>query len=210
MGRNNIFQKRHYVEEWRSGKLIGVTKQFVRDLKYSRQRITRGFSDADTWNIDSWFLRTMAEMLPYYKEHRHGSPGQLGENVVDERGFVVNETCHAEWDKILDQMIHLLKEADEETTSAKNACEEEYDRATADFSDQYGTFGERLENADQNRRNDQSASRAKTYHSMTEIPEYKEIWERYRAEEDRIFAYRDRCKDDFLDLFKKWFWAMWD
>ena len=50
----------------------------------------------------------MEEMLTFYKENRHGSPGQLGENVVDERGVVVNETCHEEWDKILDKMIHLL------------------------------------------------------------------------------------------------------
>ena len=45
---------------------------------------------------------------------------------------------------------------------------------------------------------------------MNEIPEYKEVWERYSAKEDRIFAYRNQCKDEFLDLFKKWFWALWD
>ena len=130
-------------------------------------------------------------------------------------------------------MIHLLKEADEETTSEVNACEEEYDRASEQFVVKYGLFGERLEQGCKQQTDPDSASgsrrkprflrgkkskkdngrnntQGRRLHTMNEIPEYKEVWERYSAKEDRIFAYRNQCKDEFLDLFKKWFWALWD
>ena len=103
-----------------------------------------------------------------------------------------------------------MKEADEETTSEKNTCEDAYDKAMEDFSRGYGTFGERMGDIEQSKSDNEHVHYVGKYHSMTEIPEYKEIWECYRAEEDRIFLYRDRCKDEFFDLFKKWFWAMWD
>lgn len=58
---------------------------------------------------------TYPSMLEQYKETRHGSPGILGENHANKDGIMVNDTCHAEWDAILEKMIFLFLEADEET-----------------------------------------------------------------------------------------------
>ena len=53
-----------------------------------------------------------------------GSPAYLGQNYTNEEGILVNDTCHEEWDKILDQMIFLWREIDENTCSQKNPYDE--------------------------------------------------------------------------------------
>ena len=44
-------------------------------------------------------------MLHQLKETRHGSPGGLSEDYVNEDGILFNDTYHEEWDKILDEMF---------------------------------------------------------------------------------------------------------
>ena len=82
-------------------------------------------------------------MLQTLKDTRMGSPGFLGENYTDEDGMLVNDTCHEEWDSILDKMIFLWREAREETCSKKNIYDEEHSKAMdelpeyKDISDKY-------------------------------------------------------------------------
>lgn len=45
---------------------------------------------------------------------------------------------------------------------------------------------------------------------MSEVPEYKEISDKYFEESHRIDEYRCRCKDEALDLLKEHFYALWD
>lgn len=45
---------------------------------------------------------------------------------------------------------------------------------------------------------------------MDELPQYKEISEKYFAEEKRLGEYRNKCKDDAIDLLKEHFYALWD
>lgn len=49
-----------------------------------------------------------------------------------------------------------------------------------------------------------------TIHFMKELPEYKEISEKYFKEEHKIEEYRSKCKDEALDLLKEHFYALWD
>ena len=42
------------------------------------------------------------------------------------------------------------------------------------------------------------------------VPEYKEIEDRYFEESRKIDQYRDECKDRAIDMFKEWFWNLWD
>lgn len=95
------------------------------NMKYSWQRITKGYCDKDSWNIDRWFMDIMPNMLQQFKENRNGSPGILGTDYVDADGIRCNDTCHEEWDKILDEMIFLFKEMNEETCKRKNPYEDE-------------------------------------------------------------------------------------
>lgn len=90
------------------------------NIKYSWQRITKGYCDKDLWNIDGWFMDIMPNMLQQFKENRHGSPGILGTDYVNADGIRCNDTCHQEWDEILDKMIFLFREMNEETCQKKN------------------------------------------------------------------------------------------
>ena len=48
------------------------------------------------------------------------------------------------------------------------------------------------------------------FNSRKGSPGYKEIDKRYFEEERAISEYRTECKDKALELFKKWFWQLWD
>lgn len=49
-----------------------------------------------------------------------------------------------------------------------------------------------------------------TIHFMDELPEYKEISDKYREEEKRLEEYRRKCKDEAIDMFKQYFYDLWD
>jgi hypothetical protein len=45
---------------------------------------------------------------------------------------------------------------------------------------------------------------------MSELPEYEEIDRLYKEANEELYKYRDQCKNQALELFSKWFWALWD
>lgn len=198
-----VFSKEAYRYQLRKN-VFGIPDLFFSDIRCCCQRIRYGYCYKDLWSIDDWFLSVMPDMLQEYKENRNGSPGSLGKNYTDEKGVLRNDTCHEEWDKILDQMIFLLREADEDTCSRKNPLEEEYDRIYREFEEAYGLFGEKLQT---------ETEKNSAYHTMhfpSELPEYAETTEKYFEEDQKLEAYRDECKNQALELFSKWFWALWD
>lgn len=183
---------------------LKLPKLFFRDLKFCWQRCRRGYCDKDLWNIDHWFLNMIPDMLTQFKETRHGSPGRLGEDYVDEKGILCNDSCHDRWTKILEEMIFLFQEANEETCQKKNSFEEEHDRICDEFTEKYGLFGEKLEKESPikigNRR----------IHFAKELPEYQKVEEQYFEEEKKLYEYRNDCKNQALELFSEWFWDLWD
>lgn len=183
---------------------LGLPKLFLRDVKYCFQRIRRGYSDWDAMNISYDFLANMPEMLEYYKKNRMGSPGTLGQNYTNEKGILVNDTCHAEWDEILDRMIFLFREADEETCQKKNPYEEEYMKIFDEFTDKYGFLGEKLASPDED------TSKGRIVHFPSEVPEYEEITKKYFEEEKSLSKYRENCLEEALALFSKWFYDLSD
>ena len=203
-----LFDREAYHWVWRDGKVKGFIKRFGRDIKYCCQRISRGYCDEDLFSIYDWFLAVIPNMLEQYKAERHGSPGVLGENYTNEKGILVNDTCHAEWDEILSRMIFLFREADEFSCQRKNSYEDEFHRIYAEFSEKYGHFGEKLQ-TDQERR-ERAETGNSTIHFPNELPEYKDTMEKYHAEEKEIGEYRTRCKDEAFALFSKWFYCLWD
>ena len=40
-------------------------RRFFNERKWKRQRAKRGFSDFDVWEIDTWFIYTLSEMLEH-------------------------------------------------------------------------------------------------------------------------------------------------
>ena len=109
-----------YKKDWKA-----IVRQFRLDLRCCRQRITKGYCEKDLWSIRDWFLDVVPDMMEEFKKNRTGSPGILGENYKTEEGFLVNDTCHGEWDRILDEMTFLFREADERQCRRKNPYENE-------------------------------------------------------------------------------------
>jgi len=211
LSRNNIWQ----VEDFRmctigrKFKLVALVKQFSSCVRWSGQRITRGYADCDIWNMFNYLQNLMPEMLQTLKDTRNASPGYLGENYTNDEGILVNDTCHKEWDDILDQMIFLWKESNEETCTRENPYEEEHTKAFREFHDKYGFLGEKLQTEEELEENRKRGGGG-TVHFMGELPEYKEIDEKY-SEEQRIIAdYREDCKNKAIDLLKEHFFALWD
>jgi len=190
-------------------RIFAKIKHIRRCIKWSKQRIVRGYADSDIWNMHGYLQILLPDMLEYLKKNRFGSPGYLGENYTNENGVLVNDTCHEEWDKILDRMIFLWRETDEETCSRKNPYEAEHMKAQAEFTNRYGVLGQKLQTPEE-----LEAYRKRggggTVHFMRELPEYKEIAEKYMEEEQKLEQYRIECKDEVMDLMKEHFFALWD
>lgn len=190
-------------------KLSAKVKYLRKCIRWSRQRIVRGFSDYDVWEMFSFLQTIIPDMLQSLKNTRTGSPGYLGENYTNEEGFLVNDTCHEEWDKILDRMIFLWRECDEMTCTQKNPYEEEHSKAMQEFHDKYGLLGSKLQTEKELEENKRRGGGG-TVHFMDELPEYKEISDKYHEEEKRLEKYRNACKDEAFDMLKQYFFSLWD
>ena len=208
--KNNLWNKEGFLMCGLGEKcmFIAKIKHIQKCICWSYQREVRGYSEYDKWNMYSFLQKLIPEMLQDMRDNRHGSPEYLGDNYTNDKGILVNDTCHAEWDKLLDYMIFLWREAAEDTCTRKNPYEEEYDRAHTEFTDKYGLLGEKLQTEDELKENQKCGGR--TMHFMNELPEYKEISEKYHAEELELDTYRLRCKNEAMDLLKEHFYALWD
>ena len=96
---NSVFEKQY-------------RKRFFRCIKWAWQRATKGYCDKDLWSIDEWFLSIMPDMLEGFKKTRIGYPGELSKAFDDKLDEdTLNKLGNEMWDKILDDMIRLMKEA---------------------------------------------------------------------------------------------------
>lgn len=190
-------------------KTIAKIKYIRKCIRWSWQRIVRGYADCDKWNMYHYLQNLIPEMLQDMRDNCHGSPGYLGENYTNDAGILVNDTCHEKWDQILDHMIFLWRESDEYTCTRKNPYDKEYHKAYDEFEDKYGFWGEKLQTEAELEENRKSGGGG-TIHFMDELPEYKEISNRYFEEERKLERYRSKCKDEALDFLKEHFYALWD
>ena len=200
---NNIWNKEGFLMCGLGEKFMftGKIKHIKKCICWSYQRATRGYSDYDKWHMYSFLQNLIPEMLQDMRNNRHGSPSYLGENYTNADGILVNDTCHDEWNKLLDHMIFLWRESAEDTCTRKNPYEEEYDKAHAEFTDKYGLLGEKLQTEEELKEKRKRGGGC-TMHFMDEIPEYKDIWEKYNVEELELDAYRLGCKNEAMNLLK--------
>ena len=47
-------------------------------------------------------------------------------------------------------------------------------------------------------------------YTMSDVPEYAEISEKWLAAEGELRKYRDRCLGRGMELMTKYFWDLWD
>ena len=193
------FKRENYRYAWNDRKFLGLLRQFCDDVKYTYQRARYGYCDIDLWNIDSWFLGIIPRMLEEHRDTRHGSP------VVDGTD---EKTCHDEWTKILNRMIFLFREASEDTCTKINPYEAEFEKALDDFTERFGVCGEGLMTDAEKEKAEKEE--LYTWHSVSELPEYEELCGKYFDEQRKIAEYREKCKDEALAMFTKYFYGLWD
>lgn len=112
------------------------------------------------------------------------------------------------WNEILDRMIFLWSEQDNELCSKKNPYEEEFMKAFEKYNETYGFLGEGLMSEEEKKKAENTSS--VKVHFMNEVPEYKEIHDKYMKEQKKIEEYQVQCKDEAFDLMKQYFYDLWD
>ena len=78
-----------------------------------------------------------------------------------------------------------------------------------EFTERFGLFGNKLQTEKELEENRKRGGGG-TIHFMDELPEYKEISDKYREEEKRLEEYRRKCKDEAIDMLKQYFYDLWD
>jgi len=77
---------------------------FIRPIKYARQRARKGYCDRDIWCFYNWFLDIMPEMLKEFRDSTSGFPDEF---MVDEYENNRQDYPHVEkehlWVKIDDE-----------------------------------------------------------------------------------------------------------
>lgn len=195
-----------------------------RDIKkWMKQRAKRGFSDYDIFEINTWFLKIMPEMISELVKNNNGFPNFLKEkylkdhnldefNLTEEQDSQLGEECLKEWTSILLEMEHAFYEARKETSSYKNKYQEEYSKARKEYLDKYGFHGEKIKNNPYiEYRPDGSCciSYEGNPYIFHRMDKYKEICALYRDEEMNIHKYRKEQTKKALDMFVKYFDELW-
>lgn len=163
------------------------------------QRLRYGYCYRDAWSINGWFVTVIPNMIHDLRNNTHGYPGYF---------TGTEEENVQKWDRILERMEFLFREAKEETCSRKNPYEDAHDQAREDFIQNYGMFGEKLKTKE-----DEYQEKIGGYHcvyTMFDVPEYKEILDQWIKAENELAAYRDCCMKDAMKLFTEYFWDLWD
>ena len=86
-------------------------KQFFRNLKYAWQRITRGYCDADLWDLNDYYCTLIENSLRDFNQRRHGYPIGLEEE---------------EWNTKIQHIVQLLNKYRVASANEMEAIEDEY------------------------------------------------------------------------------------
>lgn len=175
-----------------------------RNLRYMYQRVRYGYCDRDIWMMDDWFLSVIPNMLDELNRTRHGFPSALLDEQNMNQDKEANERGDKEWDRILSEMAHCFREANDRTCTRENPYEEEWAKAFWTLSDSYGTLGEKL------RTEEEIKEKKRIAHFPSLRPANRDLWNKYLEEAKKIQEYQRACMDQGMELFRKWVRDLWD
>jgi len=202
--------------------------------KYDKQLLEKGYCDLDVWNFYNWFIEKASPMLKELADNHMGFPTSLFEeyyelkkdeldieleslyySTEDEKikmqQELAAEWCDERWTGILNRMVFLLDELDDDKCSKKNPYADEWWQYHLKFDEKYPDK-DVLKSAEELK----EEKKKKAYRMITPSAdpdfgkEYDEISKKMVEAEREIFSYKDSCKNEFMDLFKKYFWSLWD
>ena len=204
------------------------------DSKMRRQRKRRGYADIDCWNLFNWFQSTFVEMIKHLRNRKMGAPELDFEEVdnfplewieqqckillkqkkrngyEEEVKLFGSERYFDRWWLVLSRIAYCLEESDEEKCSEKNEFYEEYfeqvwgskeELRKMKFKEIWDTFW-KPETFDEN-------GKTLTYRLETKEPDPK-LQKKYYKREEEIAEYREKMKNEAMDLLKKYFFCLWD
>lgn len=195
-------------------KPLAYLKHFNRCCRRSYQRISKGYCETDAWSINYYLENLIPSLLSELKKNHHSSP-VLSENkeLMGDNQHTLNLKCNkAEideaWEDVLNQMILLWNESRDDICLQKNPYEAEYNRCLIEFEEKYGVFGERLKTAEEIRR--ERENNEHFVHFIDEAREYEEITKRWTEAEQALDKYKENCRNEAIDMLKKYWIALWD
>lgn len=177
-------------------RLYREIKEFPQNLRYRHQRAKRGYSNPDSWNIYSWFMEIMPRILADFKKNLHGCPAHFAKQ---EDGTEDVEQGMKAWEAVIERMIFCFTEMNEDTGSMKNEFADEYHRQLHK-PNEGKPVKEWFEPDDEH----------PDYYRLIEGEVDPELKENFWNREKEISEYRDQMKDEGLELFKQYFWNLWD
>ena len=195
---------------------IESIKYFFISLKWAYQRVKNGYCERDLSEVKDWFFEIMPEMLNEIKKEKSRIPMECYQEAIvamgldpveywDAYNIEVEELAARKWDEILSQIAFLLGEATYDTCTKKNPFEDEFHRIRKEFKAKYGEFGEKLMTKEEKKRAKKGLQK---WYFPSDIPEYKEVYESYFDEEEKLAEYRQKCAKEGLELFVKWFYRL--
>jgi hypothetical protein len=146
-------------------------------------------------------METIPRMLQDFKKNLHGCPTQFTtrEDGTEDQDL---EQGMKKWEAVIDRMIFCFTEINEDTCSMKN----EY----------RGPYFKQLYKPNEGKPVKdwfipcEETYNGEKYYRLNEGEVEPGLEEKYRQKEKEITEYREHMKDEGLDLFKKYFWNLWD
>jgi hypothetical protein len=182
-------------------RIFDKIKEFPRDLKHFYQRAKKGYSYRDVWSIDYWFMEIMPKMLTDFKKNIHGCPSQFTTNS-DGTKYQDFEKGMKDWKDIIERMKFCFMEMNDGTCSMKNEYADEY-RRQLHKPNEGKPVKDWFVPCEEN-------EHGKKLYRMNEGEVEPELKENYFKKLHEIENYKDKMKNEGLELFSKYFWNLWD
>ena len=177
-------------------------KKIPQEIKHVYQRVRKGYSYRDLWNIDYWFMEIMPNMLTDFKKNLNGCPSQFTNREDDGKEEQDVEKGIKEWEEVIERMIFCFREMNDDTCSMKNEFEDDYFEQW-NKPNEGKTVKERFIPCGEDEQH------GKLYRlNKGEID--PELEKKYRKKMLEIDAYKDKMKTEGFELFSKYFWHLWD
>lgn len=110
----SVFAKIGYKPSYYLRHPIEWVKLKCRQIKWAYQRIIYGWCESDSWDIDSWYLKVMPNLLRHLAANTHSFPGN-------------NEfPTYESWVAKLNEVADAIEGYDESQWDKKNEYYEEY------------------------------------------------------------------------------------
>jgi hypothetical protein len=142
----------------------------------------------------------MPKMLQDFKKNLHGCPVQF---TTSEEGTEYQDVEQGmkDWEAVIDRMIFCFTEMHEDTCTMKNEFADEYHRQKHK-PNEGKSFKEWFEPVED--------SKFEKCYRWIEGEVEPELKENFWKKEKEISEYRESMKNEGLDLFKKYFWNLWN